>query len=368
MTRISFETPARTSKDRRIRGRGAAGNPPNRFERLHLERDVWDDPDDPGARTQFLRDTSRSIIVRNDSPDVPFEFSINPYRGCEHGCIYCYARPGHEYLGYSAGLDFETRILVKERAPELLRDKLSSPRWKPQALVISGVTDPYQPIERRLQLTRRCLQVLAECRHPVSVITKNRLVIRDIDLFARLAAWDAALVTLSITTLDEKLQRIMEPRTSSPALRLRAVEELAEAGVPVGVNIAPVIPGLTDEEVPRILQAAADAGAGHAAYILVRLPHGVAELFVDWLERNLPGRKNKVLGRIREARGGKLYDPTWGERMRGTGDLAETIGNLFEVARRRAGLQRRVPPLSTAAFRRPDRNGQLDLFGEPANR
>jgi len=346
------------------RGRGAASNPPNRFERLHLERDTWEDPDDPAQQTTFLRDTSRSIIVRNESPDVPFEYSLNPYRGCEHGCIYCYARPGHEFLGYSAGLDFETKILVKEGAPELLRERLASPRWKPETLVISGVTDPYQPLERRLRLTRRCLEVLAECRHPVSVITKNRMIVRDAELLSRLAGHDAASATLSITTLDDDLHRVMEPRTSSPALRLQAVERLAHAGVPVGVNLAPVIPGLTDEEIPRILGAAADAGARYAAYILLRLPHGVSELFVDWLQRYFPDRENKVLNRIREMRGGKLYDSGWGERMRGSGDHAEVIRDLFDASRRRVGLARRAPPLSTAAFRRPARDGQMDLFSD----
>jgi len=347
---------------REFRGRGAVHNPPNRFERLHVERDDWDDPDDPGPRTELLRDSSRRIIVHNDSPDVPFDSSINPYRGCEHGCTYCYARPGHEYLGLSAGLDFETKIFIKLEAPELLRRELSSPGWEPRTLVLSGVTDPYQPVERRLEITRGCLEVLVETRHPVSMITKNHMITRDVDLLAELAGHDAATATLSITTLDPDLQREMEPRTASPELRLRAVEELAAAGIPVGVNVAPVIPGLTDDEIPAILEAAAGAGARHASYIMLRLPHAVAPLFADWLERRFPARRDKVLNRVREVRDGSLNDPRFGSRMRGEGRFAEMIADLFDVARRRAGLERGSPELSTARFRRPSRDGQLDLF------
>ena len=263
-----------------IHGRGSAENPPNRFEHTTYQRDVeWNEPDDPAPKTQFYRDASASIITRNESPDVGFEASINPYRGCEHGCIYCYARPYHEYLGLSAGLDFETKIVVKENAPELLRCELSSPKWKPQPLAMSGVTDPYQPIERRLQLTRQCLQVLVEFRNPVAIVTKNLLVTRDIDLLADLARDNAAAVFLSVTTLDADLARIMEPRTAQPAARLRAIKELTNAGVPVGVMVAPVIPGLTDHELPAIVKAAADAGARFAGMVPVRLPYAVADLF-----------------------------------------------------------------------------------------
>ena len=245
-----------------IRGRGAADNPPNRFEALaHAPDPEAIDPDGPGPDTEFLKDPSRSLITYNDSPDVGFTASINPYRGCEHGCIYCYARPTHEYLGFSAGLDFETKILVKEDAPELLRRELSSPRWTPQVLAISGVTDPYQPVERRLELTRRCLEVLAEFRNPVAIITKNHLVTRDVDLLGELARHEAVAVYLSVTTLDPRLARTMEPRTSQPARRLAAIEALSRAGVPSGVLVAPVIPGLTDHEMPKIVAAAARAGA-----------------------------------------------------------------------------------------------------------
>jgi DNA repair photolyase len=257
-----------------LRGRGASWNPPNRFERLHLEREGWTDPDDPSPETVLLDDTTRSILSRNDSPDVGFDVGINPYRGCGHGCAYCYARPTHEYLGYSAGLDFETRILVKRDAPRLLREALSSRRWKPEPIMLSGNTDAYQPVERRLRITRRCLEVLAEFRNPVAITTKSYLVTRDIDLLAELAASGAAAVTLSITTLRNEIQRVMEPRASTPARRLGAIRVLADAGIPVGVNVAPIVPGLTDHELPA-LEAAADAGASWAGYILLRLPHGV---------------------------------------------------------------------------------------------
>ncbi len=335
-----------------IRGRGAAGNPANRFDGIDLDREAWT-AEDPGPETLLLRDRSRSIITRNRSPDVGFEASINPYRGCEHGCVYCYARPTHEYLGFSAGLDFESRILVKEDAPRLLREALSSPDWEPQILAMSGVTDPYQPAERRLRITRGCLEVLAEARNPVSIITKGRLVTRDADLLAELAAHRAARVTVSVTSLDESLRRVLEPRAPTPERRLEAIEKLAGAGVPVGVLVAPVIPGLTEHELPAILEAAADAGATHAGWVMLRLPHGVSGLFEAWLETHFPWRKDKVLGRIRDVRGGELNDPRFGSRMRGHGPLAEHIAGLFRVAARRFGLDGGSAPLSTADFRRP---------------
>jgi DNA repair photolyase len=344
------------------RGRGAPANPPNRFEPLWYSRDPeWNEPEDPAIETQFFKDTSRSIITYNDSPDVGFDASINPYRGCEHGCIYCYARPTHEYLGFSAGLDFESRVLVKEDAPELLRRELSSPRWKPQVLAISGVTDPYQPIERRLQLTRRCLQVLAEFRNPVVIITKNHLVTRDVDVLGELAQHEAARVFLSITTLDSSLGRVMEPRASHPSRRLAAIEALSQAGVPTGVLVAPVIPGLTDHELPSIIAAAVQAGAKAAGCVTLRLPHGVAALFEQWLSQHFPDRKDKVLHRIRAIRGGKLNDPRFSSRMRGEGIFAEQIATLFALACRKAGIDGRGPTLSTAAFRIPS-DAQLSLF------
>ena len=337
------------------RGRGAGGNPPNRFETLRLERDEdWNPEDDPSPKTQFLRDLSQSIISYNDSPDIPFNASINAYRGCEHGCSYCYARNTHEYLGFSAGLDFETKIMVKENAPELLRKELSSRKWKPQELAMSGVTDCYQPIERKLQLTRRCLAVLAEFRNPVSIITKNFLVTRDLDLLSELAAHHAVMVHLSINSLDSELARKLEPRAASPKLRLAAVEALAKAGIPVGVLVAPVIPALNDHEIPSVLSAAKAAGAGWAGTEILRLPLTVAPVFEQWLERTFPEKKEKVLGRIRAIRGGKLNDPRFGSRMRGEGIFAEQISQMFHIARRKVGISEDGPELSTSAFRRPD--------------
>jgi DNA repair photolyase len=347
-----------------VRGRGAADNPANRFDRLHYEADPDLDPaEQPAPRTQFLRDATRSIITSNDSPDVGFGFSLNPYRGCEHGCSYCYARPTHEYLGFSAGLDFETRIVVKEDAPVLLRKELSSAKWSPQVLGLSGVTDPYQPIERRLRLTRCCLEVLAEFRNPVAVVTKNHLVTRDADLLGELAGHGAAAVFLSITTLDADLAGVLEPRASRPAGRLAALAELRRAGVPVGVLVAPVIPGINDHEIPSVLAAAAGAGAQYAGYVVLRLPHGVADLFTAWLERHFPDRKEKVLGRIRDLRGGRLNESRFGWRMRGEGVLAEQIKQLFALGCRQAGITGRGPQLSTAAFRRPGGTQRLLFEG-----
>ena len=345
-----------------IVGRGAAGNPKNRFEKIGVEPDPAEPDEQPRPETVYLRDHSRSIIATNSSPDIGFDASINAYRGCSHGCVWCYARPTHEYLGFSAGLDFETRVLVKEDAPALLRKQLSSPRWQPKVLSMSGVTDPYQPAERRFGISRGCLEVLAEFRNPVVVVTKNHLVTRDIDLLSELARHDAAAVAVSLTTLDDDLRRVMEPRTSRPVRRLAAIEKLSEAGIPAGVMTAPVIPGLTDHELPNLLSAAAEAGATFAGFVPVRLPGAVAPLFEDWLERHFPDRKEKVLNRIRSMRGGKLNDPEFGSRMKGGGVYAEHLSRLFGVACRRAGIGRgRFPKLSTASFRR-DGGVQPGLF------
>lgn len=340
------------------KGRGAGSNPLNRFERVAVELEV---PGPERVPTEILHDGSRSIIATNDSPDVGFSASINPYRGCEHGCIYCYARPSHEYLGFSAGLDFESRIMVKEDAPELLRKELASPRWVPKTIALSGNTDCYQPTERKLEITRRCLGVFAEFLNPVAVITKNELVTRDIDHLRVLAEHQAVAVALSITTLDGELARRMEPRASHPRDRLKAIERLAAAGIPVSVMVAPVVPGITDHEIPRILEAAAAAGARTAGYVVLRLPGAVAGLFESWLEEHFPDRKDKVLNRVREMRGGKIYDSSFGSRMRGEGVFAEQIRTTFETFRRRHGLDQRIPDLSTASFRRPGQ--QLSLFG-----
>jgi DNA repair photolyase len=342
--------------------RGALSNPPNRFEPLTIEPDPdWYDPDEPPPATRFYRDHSRSILTTNDSPDVGFDVSVNPYRGCEHGCIYCYARPTHEYLGFSAGLDFETRIMIKQDAAALLRAELASPRWRPQVISLSGVTDCYQPVERRLGLTRQCLEVLARCRNPVTVITKNMLVTRDIDLLRELARHNAVAVVLSMPTHQPDLRRFLEPRTSPPAARLAALSKLAEAGVPAGVLVAPVIPALTDHEIASILRAAASAGARFAAYQVLRLPGAVGPLFEQWLKERFPERKEKILNRIRSTHGGRLKDSRFGLRMRGEGIHADQIRRLFDVGCRRAGLRHGFPELSTAAFRRPG-GSQLELF------
>jgi DNA repair photolyase len=347
--------------DSPIKGRGASWNPQNRFESLAyvVDDDAHIDEDAPAPRTIFLRDPTRTIITHNDSPDVGFDYSINPYRGCEHGCIYCFARPTHEYLGFSAGLDFETKILVKEDAPELLREELSSPKWTPQTIAISGVTDAFQPIERKLEITRRCLGVLAEFRNPVCIITKNHLVTRDVDHLAELASHGAVSVNISVTTLDPELARTMEPRTSSPELRLRAIETLAKAGVPVGVMVAPVVPAITDHEMPKILAAAADAGATSAGFVVLRLPWAVAPLFEKWLDEHFPDRKDKVLNRVRDLRGGKLYDAKWGVRGRGEGIFAEQFRAIFDVTCRKVHLNERDYELSAAAFRRRGRQATL---------
>jgi DNA repair photolyase len=341
-------------------GRGAADNPPNRFIPLHYAPDPDCPPDDAAApATQFFRDATRTIIASNDSPDVGFTHSVNPYRGCEHGCSYCYARPFHEYLGLSAGLDFETKIMVKEDAPALLRRELRAKSWTPTTISFSGVTDCYQPIERKLQLTRRCLEVCAEFRNPVGIVTKNALVTRDADVLADLARDKSAVVFLSITTLDADLAGKLEPRASRPAARLAAVETLSKAGVPVGVMTAPIIPGLTDHELPALLTAARDAGAEFAGYTALRLPYAVAPLFEAWLDRHAPLQKEKVLTRIREMRGGRLNESKFGDRMRGEGEWAEVLRDLFRMTCRRLGLNRTKPELSTAAFQRP---GERSLF------
>ena len=346
----------------RIRGRGATVNPANRFEALRYETDEWCEPgsEPSSVRTQFFKDDSRSIISYNNSPDVGFDASLNPYRGCEHGCSYCYARPTHEYLGLSAGIDFESRIMVKPDAATLLAAELAHPSWIPQHLALSGVTDAYQPIEKKLQLTRSCLRILAEFRNPVFVITKNHLVARDADYLGALAGVKASAVSVSITTLDPGLAQVMEPRASSPSHRLDAIAKLHAAGVPVGVNIAPIVPGLNDHEIPKIAEAAAAAGAEFAFYTIIRLPLTVAPIFVAWLETHFPDRKDKILGQIRAIRNGKLNTAEFGGRMRGNGPLAEQIGQLFRVSCRRSKLDRTHHELSTAAFRRVLPN-QLEL-------
>jgi DNA repair photolyase len=353
----------------KVRGRGALDNPTGRFEPLSVSADP--DPGDPELlelpeegvqeKTQVFRDASRSIVCTNDSPDVGMEATVNPYRGCEHGCIYCYARPGHEYFGLSAGLDFETKIFAKPDAPKLLREKLNAKGWQPKTVTLSGVTDCYQPVERQMKITRGCLQVLAEFRNPAVIITKNHLVTRDIDVLGELAHYNAAAVAISITTLDRALARKMEPRASAPDMRYKAVEALSRAGIPVSVMIGPVLPGLTEHEIPAILERAANAGALSAHYTMLRLPYGVKDLFQSWLAEHYPDRVSKVIGRVREVRGGKLNDANFGSRMTGTGLYADHIAQLFALYKKRYGLTRRAK-LTTENFRRCGAEGQMSLF------
>ncbi len=348
------------------KGRGTAVNPPNRFEQFHAEPfdvDVPYEDDRPPVKTVFFDDTSKSILAKNDSPDIPFTFSVNPYRGCEHGCIYCYARPSHEYLGFSAGLDFESRIMVKRNAPSLLRHELLSSKWVPQVVEMCGNTDCYQPVERVLRLTRGCLQVFLDLRNPVAVITKNEMVTRDLDLLASLAQHRLVHVTLSITTLDESLARAMEPRTSAPRRRLEAVRVLADAGVPTSVSIAPVIPGLTDEEIPSILREAASHGAASASYSVLRLPGAVEGLFTSWINETFPDRAKKVLERVRELHAGSLADSRFGRRMRGDGNIASVIEDLFSLTARKVRLAGPREKLETGKFVGAV-SPQLDMFGD----
>ncbi len=339
-----------------VRGRGASHNPKNRFETLELSPDPseWNMEDEvPGRNTIFYKDTTRTVLARNNSPDIGYDVSLNPYRGCEHGCVYCYARPTHEYLGFSLGLDFETKIMVKEEAPELLRRELAAPRWRPQVIGMGGVTDSYQPVERKLGLTRRCLEVLLDFRNPVTLVTKSHLITRDVDLLQELNALGAVSVAISLTTLNDDLWRVMEPRAASPARRLEAVRTLADAGIHVGVLTSPIIPGLNDVEIPNLVGAASEAGAQFAGYGLVHLPYGLKELFADWTKATFPERADKILNRIREMRGGKLNDPRFGHRMRGEGPFADSVADLHRLACKRAGLPKPRFYLSTKHFRVP---------------
>ncbi|MEO5929279.1 MAG: PA0069 family radical SAM protein [Candidatus Kapaibacterium sp.] len=339
----------------------------NRFTQRTSEQfdDGWESfAEEPDSRTQFIDDHSRTAFATNDSPDIPFTHSINPYRGCEHGCAYCYARPTHEYLGFNAGLDFETKIVVKRDAARLAREAMMKRSWEPTVVSMSGVTDPYQPAERRFGITREILETMLEFRNPIGIITKNALVLRDIDLLAELARHRCAMVLLSITTLDRDLARRLEPRTSTPERRLEAVRRLSEAGIPVGVMMAPLIPGLTDEEIPALLKAAADAGARTAFYTMLRLPLAVRPIFLDWLEREEPGRALKVQHALEEMRDGKLNLAEFGDRMGGKGGRARMISQFFKLTARRLGLNREEIVLSTENFRRPGIGGQMGLFAE----
>lgn len=338
--------------------RGARHNPDSRFDPQAYEYEVPLDPE--ATPVQYIPIQARSIVNRLESPDLPLIYSMNPYAGCEHGCIYCYARNSHEYWGYSAGLDFETRILIKENAPQLLRQTLMDPCWKPHPIMLAGNTDCYQPIERERRLTRQLLEVLWAFRHPVGLITKNALILRDLDLLAKLASQNLVHVYITITTLREEVRRVLEPRTAAAARRLEVVRRLREAGIPTGVMIAPVIPGLTDDEILPLLRAAAEAGAQTAAYTLVRLNGALAEIFEVWLREKFPDRAERILHLIAQCHAGHLNDSEWGRRLQGTGPIAETIARIFQVglARYFAGAPP-MPPYFTGAFRR---GGQPSLF------
>jgi DNA repair photolyase len=341
-----------------MKGRGTDAAPPNRFERMHVELEYDDDhPPPEKVATVYYRDASRTILAENQSPDVPFRWSLNPYRGCEHGCSYCYARPSHEQLGFNAGIDFESRIMVKPDAPALLRKTFSSPCWTPEFVSLSGNTDCYQPVERTLRITRGCVEVFAEFRNPVGIITKSALVARDVDLLRELARHGAVHVFSSITSLDPDLAARLEPRAARPHRRLEAVAGLAAAGIPVAVMIGPVIPGLNDEEIPDILRAARAAGALGAAWVLLRLAPPLDALFERWLGEHFPEKRSRVLHRIRDTRGGAISDSRWGVRQRGQGPYAEQIAALFRAAAHKYGLDRPLPALRTDAFRRPPQPG-----------
>jgi DNA repair photolyase len=357
-----------TADIRRLRGRGALSNASGRYEREArvLVDDGWaaeTGEELPPLKTEVLRDSARTIITRNNSPDISFSQSINPYKGCEHGCIYCFARPTHAYLGLSPGADFETKIFAKPNAAELLTRELSAPGYVPKMIAMGTNTDPYQPIEKKLRVTRSILEVLYEFRHPAGIVTKSPMILRDLDILGPMAEMGLAKVALSVTTLDRTLARRMEPRAGTPARRLQAIRELRAAGVPAGVMFAPVIPALNDEELESVLDAALDAGAQSAGYVLLRLPLEIKDLFREWLDANVPDRAKHVMSLVRQMRGGKDYDSTWHTRMRGRGPYAEMIAKRFHMAVKRLGFNRDSQPLTVAKFRKPARLGdQLKLF------
>ncbi|MDP3174464.1 MAG: PA0069 family radical SAM protein [Phenylobacterium sp.] len=349
-------------------GRGARSNASSRYESRQREDfdDGWeiDDAEPAKLKTVIAPMKSKTVIARNDSPDVGFSRSINPYRGCEHGCIYCYARPAHAYLGLSPGLDFESRLFFKPEAGKLLARELSQPRYAPQVIHIGGDTDPYQPQERRLGVTREVIETLSRFQHPFTIISKSALILRDLDIMAPMAARNLMRATISVTSLDRKLARSMEPRAATPERRIEAVCQLSAAGVPVIVMVAPIIPGLNDHEVEAVLERVADAGAVGAGYVALRLPLEIKDLFREWLETDHPGRAARVMSLVRQMRGGRDYDAQFGKRMRGEGPIADLLAQRFKAAKRRYGLDRELPPLDVTAFRVPPEAGaQGDLFG-----
>jgi DNA repair photolyase len=350
-----------------IKGRGALSNPEGRFDhrRSEIVDDGWgEDPrPDTSPKTELFADKTRNIIARNQSPDVPFDQSINPYKGCEHGCVYCFARPSHAYLDLSPGIDFETKIFYKTQVPARIVEALSRPGYVCSTIALGANTDPYQPVEKRLRITRQILATLLEWRHPVSIVTKGALILRDVDLLAELATLSLVSVKISLTTLDNSLKTTLEPRAAGPAARLRCIRELTSAGIPVGVLMAPVIPGLNDTEIEDIAAASAAAGARSIGYVLLRLPYEVKDLFKEWLDTHAPERAGRVMQLLREMRGGREYDAQWNQRQTGTGPLADLLRRRFELARRRHDLDgARMPALSTDLFRDPNAPRQIGLF------
>jgi DNA repair photolyase len=350
-----------------VKGRGAQVNVHNKFEKRQY---TWeeveplahdDDLPEEQHKTEYITVYPKTILNKVDSPDLGMVYSMNPYQGCEHGCIYCYARNTHEYWGYSAGHDFESKILVKENAPELLRAAFDNKRWKVEGIMFSGNTDCYQPAERKFGITRKLLEVFLEYRHPVGMITKNSLILRDLDIIKELAAMHLISVSVSITSLDESLRQKMEPRTTTATQRLRVVEQLSNAGVPVNVMVAPIVPGLNDHEIPDIIKAAAERGAISVGYTIVRLNGAIGEIFTDWVRKTFPDRANKVLKLIQSCHGGTLNDSRWGTRMKGEGQIATTITNLFKMAKSKYMAGREWPEQDITLFKRPER-GQLSLF------
>jgi DNA repair photolyase len=366
-TRLTFMM---DNAGRKRKGRGAATNPPNRFVAVRTEPDFehLDDAEEQGAiggqvKTEYFDDATKSVVSENDSPDVPFRYSLNPYRGCSHGCSYCYARPTHEYLGFSAGLDFESKILVKKNAAKLFRDFLAHPKWQPEPIALSGVTDPYQPGERDFQVTRQCLEVALAARQPLNIITKNALILRDSDLLSEMAGLGIVRVAISVTTLDADLARSMEPRTSTPDARLKTIQRLSNAGIPVQVMVAPIIPGLNDSEIPSVLRAAASAGAMGAGYVLLRLPFAVKPIFLAWLDEHRPNSRKRIESAIRATRGGALTSSSFGQRMKGSGLMAKQIAQMFCKFSKSLGLDGPLSANRGDLFRPPiSMDGQGRLF------
>ena len=354
--------------ERYIKGRGAQVNPANRFLKSSYDKEEFEKEEDwekfQKQKTQVLFDDSKTIVNKITSEDIPLELSVNPYQGCEHGCIYCYARNTHEYWGYSAGIDFETRIIAKPNAPDLLRKAFEKKTYTPQVVSFSMNTDCYQPVERKLQLTRKLLEVCLEYRNPCTILTKNALVLRDLDILQELNKHRLVHVSTSITAAGEDIRSVLEPRTSSIKTRLKIIEHCARLDIPTGLMFAPIIPGLNDADMFKVLKMAADAGAFWAGYTIVRLNGAIAEIFEDWLHKAFPDRAEKIWHHIQSCHGGKVNDSRWGTRMRGEGKIAEMIRGQFKIYCRKLGLNERTYPLNTAAFRRPPQNGQLELFGD----